>query len=98
VVDRDPAAPDAFVATNDVAATCILQVLQARGVRVPDDVALTGFDDQEGLADVVSPPLTTVRIPFYQAGQQAARLVLAQLQGTSCPEQVQVPTQLVVRQ
>ena len=98
VIDRNPAAPDAFVATNDLTATYILQLLQARGVRVPDDVALTGFDDEEELADVISPPLTTVRIPFYQAGQQAAKLVLAQLQGASCLEHIQVPTQLVVRQ
>jgi DNA-binding LacI/PurR family transcriptional regulator len=62
---------DALVAANDEMALGMLESLQGRGIRVPDEVAITGFNDQEE-ASAVTPPLTTVRYSFYELGQRAA--------------------------
>ncbi len=64
---------------------------------MPDDVAVVGFDDVEE-AGTVTPPLTTVRQPLHMLGQQAAEMLLALLAGKEVPEQVVLPTELVVRQ
>lgn len=64
--------PDAFLAFNDQAALATLEVLRARGVRVPEEVAVTGWDDTEfsGFAG-----LTTVRLPMVEIGWEAARIL-----------------------
>jgi hypothetical protein len=64
---------------------------------VPEQVAIVGFDDvTEGWA--VTPPLTTVRPPFYEMGHQAVEMVLALLAREQVPEQVTLPCQLIIRQ
>ncbi len=87
---------EAVVAANDNMALGALEALQARGIRVPGDVAVVGFDDIEETT-AVTPPLTTVRQPIYGQGKQAAEMLLALLAGEEVPEQVTLPTRLVVR-
>ena len=62
--------PDAIVCGDDLTALGVLDGLRAAGVRVPDDIVVTGFDDV-GLAEVGSPPLTTVRRPLVQVADAA---------------------------
>ena len=69
-----------------------LDTLRAAGRRVPDDVALVGFDDSELAADA-DPPLTTVRQPIEALGAEMGRLLL----GGASPQGVMLETQLVVR-
>jgi hypothetical protein len=88
---------DAVVASNDSMAAGALEALFARGVRVPDDVAVVGFDNTLRSRSV-TPPLTTVAQPFYQAGKRAVELVLAQIAGEDVPAQVSLPMELVIRQ
>jgi DNA-binding LacI/PurR family transcriptional regulator/signal transduction histidine kinase len=88
---------DAVVTANDRMATGVLETLQARGMIVPDDVIVTGFDDSEE-AWFLTPPLTTVRQPMREHFRQATKMVLAQIRGESVPEQVTIPVKLVVRQ
>jgi len=88
---------EALVANDDGIALEILEILQARGIRVPDDVAVVGFDDIEESCYVI-PTLTTARQPLHEQGRRAAELVLAQLQGESVPPQINLRTQLMVRQ
>ncbi|MBN1979347.1 MAG: substrate-binding domain-containing protein [Anaerolineae bacterium] len=88
---------DAVVAANDRMAAGVLEALQARGLSVPDDVIVTGFDDSEE-AWFLTPPLTTARQPMREQFRQATKMVLAQIRGERVPEQVIVPTELVVRQ
>lgn len=88
---------EAVVAANDAMALGALTVLQERGIRVPYDVAIAGFDDVES-ACYSTPPLTTVRQPLYDMGRQAAELLLRQLRGEEIPLQNVLPTELVVRQ
>lgn len=88
---------DAFVAVNDDMATDVMQVLQARGYRIPGDIAIAGFDDHE-ISRYLSPPLTTARQPLSDLGKLAVELLITQLDGKEVPAKVILPTELVVRQ
>ena len=88
---------EAVIATNDNMALAALEEMQRRGIRVPFDVAVVGFDDID-TSRFEMPPLTTVRMPFYEMGRQAAEMVLAKVQGEPFVEHATVPGQLVVRQ
>ena len=87
----------AVAASNDVMALAILREFQKYGIRVPQDVALVGFDDF-GPARAVIPPLTTVRYSFETLGRQAANLILAMQAGEQVPELIEVPLNVIVRQ
>ena len=86
----------AVVAANDRMAFGALEALQQRGVRVPDDVAVTGFDDLRE-AQVTGVPLTTVRQSFYTAGKHALEALLKRINGETVPSVSLTPTQLLVR-
>jgi DNA-binding LacI/PurR family transcriptional regulator len=93
------AAPDldAVVAPSDLAAVGVLRVLAAAGRAVPDDVAVTGFDDSV-VAEVSSPALTSIRQPLDDLGRAMVRLLLEQVDGRSAPgERVVLPTELIRR-
>jgi DNA-binding LacI/PurR family transcriptional regulator len=64
---------------------------------IPEDFALVGFDDIY-LARYLNPPLTTVRAPTEQVGQEAIRLLVKQMRGESTQAVVLLPTELVIRQ
>jgi phosphoserine phosphatase RsbU/P len=87
---------DAIVVSNDNMAFGVLHELAARKVRVPADIAVTGFDDVEE-ARYSSPGLTTVRQPLEEQGREAVRMVLSALQSKVPPRSLLLPTELVVR-
>ena len=68
---------------NDLVAVGALHACADLGRHVPDDLAVAGFDDIM-LAALVTPPLTTCRVPRYELGTQAMRLLLNQIRG--CPD------------
>ena len=87
----------ALVAANDRVAFGALEALKQRGLRVPEDVAVTGFDDLRE-AQVTGVPLTTVRQSFYTAGKHALETLLKRINGdTTVPRSVITSTQLLVR-
>ena len=86
----------AVVAANDSMAFGALEALQQRGVRVPDDVAVTGFDDLRE-AQVTGVPLTTVRQSFYTAGKHAMVELLKRINADTVPQVILTPTQLLTR-
>jgi signal transduction histidine kinase/DNA-binding LacI/PurR family transcriptional regulator/AraC-like DNA-binding protein len=88
---------NAVVSANDNMAIGALQALQERGVRVPDDVVVTGFDDIEETR-AVAPTLTTVRCPWHMLGRKSVDLVLSRLSGEPLAEQILLPTELICRQ
>ena len=88
---------EAVVAANDEMSFGVLDVLKERGIYVPDDVAVVGFDDIEE-ARFAIPPLTTTRQPLYEQGRCAAEMLLSLMAGETVPEQVTLPSKLVVRQ
>jgi LacI family transcriptional regulator len=69
----------AVLAGNDLLALGCYDVLAARGLSCPGDVSVVGFNDTPFM-DKLSPPLTTVRIPHYELGAEAARLLLTEIQ------------------
>jgi DNA-binding LacI/PurR family transcriptional regulator len=89
---------DAIFCANDATAAGALETIRARGLQVPDDVALAGFDDLE-FAQHLEPPLTTVRQGVRQQGIEVAR-ALQQLLGDPdrSPRRLLLPTELVIRQ
>jgi LacI family transcriptional regulator len=87
--------PDALVAHFDDIAAGLVSGLRAKGVRVPEDVAVVGYDGTE-IADAME--ITTVRQPFAESGRIACGLLLDQLNGRSAGVQhVTLPAQLIVR-
>ena len=92
-----PFHPDGVFAANDNMALGALQAMREVGLRVPDDVALVGFDDVPFAATTV-PALTTIRQPIQQAGQIATELLLELVDDPQhAPRQFILPTELVVR-
>ncbi|MFZ5992955.1 MAG: LacI family DNA-binding transcriptional regulator [Deinococcota bacterium] len=98
VCDRLQAGGFSLVACgNDLIALGVLRVLQARGIAVPEQVSVVGYDDIP-LAGVTHPPLTTVRQPLRQMGQEALRLLLRRIDHPQAPPvQVRLPVELVRR-
>ena len=97
-ITQSTSRPDAIFAGNDVMAIGCLFALTEAGIRVPEDVALAGFDDIP-LARFVSPPLTTVRAPTTELGRQALDELAHAIAepGNSRRVRHTLSTQLVVR-
>ncbi len=87
----------AVVTANDLLALGCYDALLELGLRVPRDVAVSGFNDMP-FVDKLRPPLTTVRIPHYKMGAQAARTLLARLINREAPiEHIRFKPELIVR-
>jgi LacI family transcriptional regulator len=96
LLDRG-ALPEAVVCANDQMAIGVLSQFQRTGVKVPKDVALTGFDDVYP-SRLIDPPLTTVRQPVRDLGIRAARRLLARIgQPALAPRAEILPTSAVIR-
>jgi LacI family transcriptional regulator len=75
-----------------------MRELQAAGLRVPGDIAVTGFDDIL-LGALLAPPLTTVHQPMRLLGERACALLLDRIADPSRPRRVErLPTELIVRE
>ncbi|WP_416370468.1 LacI family DNA-binding transcriptional regulator [Streptomyces sp. PR69] len=95
---------DAVFAANDLMASGALRVLRESGRRVPQDVALVGFDDMRSVVEAVDPPLTTVRQDIEGMGRLMVRLLMRVLDDRGAngsrsggPASIITPTTLVVR-
>ncbi|MFL6120712.1 LacI family DNA-binding transcriptional regulator [Actinophytocola sp.] len=89
---------DAIFAASDLMAAGALRTLRAAGRRVPDDVAVIGFDDSE-VARHTDPTLTSVRQPIQQMGSEVAKLLIAQLGNRDAKlGPVILPTELICRE
>ncbi|MEP7192206.1 MAG: LacI family DNA-binding transcriptional regulator [Actinomycetota bacterium] len=89
--------PDALVCANDELALATMKALQHSGIRIPEDIAIVGWDDVM-TARYVSPGLTTVRQPLYELGRAAATRLHERIAGApTAPEPLILPTELVLR-
>lgn len=97
-----PVPPTAVICVNDLVALGALRVLRDRGLRVPADVAVVGYDDVQ-FASMLTVPLTSIRQPKYQMGREAASLLLAASdrnrheQPVAATQQIVFQPELVVR-
>lgn len=90
--------PDALIVANDQMALGALDVLRDAGLRVPDDVLVTGFDGIEAAA-LVRPPLTTVRQPMIDLGRAAVQMLARRLEHPDAPPAVvRLPLQILLRE
>jgi LacI family transcriptional regulator len=91
------AIPEAVACANDQMAIGVMRELQRSGIRVPEDVAVTGFDNIFP-GRVVEPPLTTVGQPVRDLGARAAARLMERIEGSTEPPRAEtLPTELVVR-
>lgn len=89
--------PTAIFASNDVMAMAAMDAVRQRGLRIPEDVSILGFDDVPQ-ASLVRPSLTTVRQPLEQMGRTAAQILLDILRNPNHSHQrIELPTELIIR-
>jgi LacI family transcriptional regulator len=92
-----PKPPDAIVAGFDVLAIGCMRELKKLGVKIPDDIALIGFDNIS-LCELVEPALSTIGQPIIKLGATAAQIILNKIQGKPVNDQVVFPGELILRQ
>ena len=83
-MDRMPVLPDAFVCANDYLAIHLMTALKQKGVSIPDQIMVTGFDGTSQSA-LVEPALTTVKIPSVEIGRMSADILLARIRNPELP-------------
>jgi LacI family transcriptional regulator len=92
-----PQQPDAVFVASDLMALGALRAVREIGLRVPEDMALVGFDDTP-LAARTEPPLTVIRQPARQLGRLAAETLIEVIRDPdSSPQHLMLPTELVIR-
>ncbi|MFD8687144.1 LacI family DNA-binding transcriptional regulator [Streptomyces sp. NPDC059651] len=97
LLDRGGERPEAMLFANDQMAVGALRALARRGVRVPQDMAVTGFDGIP-LGRIVQPPLTTVRQPIRRLGEQAVELLVQRLNNSGRePVSLTLPVSVIRR-
>jgi LacI family transcriptional regulator len=90
--------PDAIFAVNSTVAFAAMKTIKNAGLKIPEDIALIAFTD-EFHATIVEPELTSVIHPTFEIGQEAARLLINQVESTTAlaPRQIIMKTQLAIR-
>jgi LacI family transcriptional regulator len=88
---------DAIFTGDDDNAVGVIQALRETGHRIPEDVAVAGFDDSL-FARILTPPLTTVRAPLEQVGREAVRQLIRLVRGEQVEARLVLPTELIIRQ
>jgi LacI family transcriptional regulator len=97
LLDRTPR-PTAIFCFNDRMAMGLYQAAAERGLRIPEDLSVVGFDNQELIADGLRPGLTTVALPHYEMGAWAVETLIRRIEGPDTPsEQVLLPCPVVER-
>ena len=88
---------DAVFAGDDNSAWGTINILQKRGINIPEEVAVVGFND-DLLSRYSTPALTTVRAPIYDSGFRAAEKLFSLIDGNDVPRETLLPTELVIRE
>jgi LacI family transcriptional regulator len=97
LLEQDPAV-DGIFCGSDIIARGVMDGLRERGRSIPEDVAVVGFDNWEILATESRPPLTSVDMNLHDLGREAARRLLARLEGDDTAGTIRLPCTLVVRE
>ncbi len=90
--------PSAVFAGNDTQAIGAMKAARGRGLAIPGDLAVIGFDDTTAAHQSV-PPLTTMRYPDYRIASEAARMLIRKILRPEIePESIVIPVELVIRE
>jgi LacI family transcriptional regulator len=88
---------DAIFCGSDQIARGVVDALRDRGIRVPEDIAVVGFDNWEIIAAATRPALTTIDMDLHELGRRAGLRLLAMIDGRGTPGVVRLPCRLIVR-
>ena len=88
---------DAILAMNDTLAFAAMEVIKSRGLRIPNDIAIIGYTDEQH-ANYVEPKLSAVSHQTYKMGETACQLLIDQIKGNKTIKQVTIPTHLQIRE
>ncbi|MBS4023237.1 MAG: LacI family DNA-binding transcriptional regulator [Dethiobacter sp.] len=94
---QDKMLPTAIFAANDMMAIGAIQAIKEKGLEIPKDISIVGFDDVP-LAKYINPPLTTVSQPAFEKGKEAARLVIEMIDRKVTPAPKLLDVELSIRQ
>ena len=89
--------PEGIIVSTDKAAKVIMETLQKNNLRIPEDIMITGCNDTSDIPKLTVPALTTVTLPMYECGRQAALMMLDLIQGKAHPDLMLEPS-LTIRQ
>lgn len=89
--------PTAIFFANDIMAMGALHVCAQQGIKVPDDIAIIGFDDLD-MSQYYSPSITTIKLPLYEMAEAAAYLLLNTIYGTNYAIERTFSPELIIRQ
>jgi LacI family transcriptional regulator len=92
--------PDGIFITNDFCAAVVMQALKDAGIRIPQDIAIVGFNN-DSIGKVISPKLTTIDYPGFEMGQVAARSLINHLKGLwnmNLTNTVVIKSELIIRE
>jgi LacI family transcriptional regulator len=92
--------PDGVFITNDFCAAVVMQVLKDAGIRIPQDIAVVGFNN-DSIGKIISPKLTTINYPGFEMGQVAARSLISHLKGLwdmNITNTMVIKSELIVRE
>ncbi len=92
--------PDGIFITNDFCAAVVMQVLKDAGIRIPEDIAVVGFNN-DSIGKIINPKLTTINYPGFEVGQVAARSLINHLKGLwdmNLTNTVVIKSELIVRE
>jgi LacI family transcriptional regulator len=78
-----PQPPTVLACGNDEMAMRVYGILRTRGIKVPEDISVAGFDNYRVIAETLYPPLSTVELPYAAMGVRAADLLLSLIQGSA---------------
>ena len=92
-----PQPPHAILAMNDTLAFAAIEVIKSHGLRIPEDIAIIGYTDEQH-ANYVEPKLSAVSHQTYKMGETACRLLIDQIKGDRTVRQVIIPTNLQIRE
>lgn len=97
ILEQEEELAQCYFADNDLIAVGAMRALKAKGYRIPDDIAIVGFDNIE-FSNIVEPSLTTIHVPKKEMGQMAAERLfhLIEKKGTT-PVKIEIATRLVKR-
>lgn len=88
---------EAIITVSDIFSSVVVEELNRRGIKVPNEVAVVGFNNRS-ISYRCWPPLTTVDVDFYHVGYIAVENILKQVHHLPCPEISKIPTKLIIRQ
>ena len=94
---KTPEPPTAVFCANDIQAIGALSLCRERGLTVPDDISIIGFDDLPATS-YTRPKLTTVRVPAHDMGRRAAEILIASIERQIPVQSIELQTELIVRE